>query len=124
MRVKNIFFVFLSILLLNSCEYNDEQSLYDIFDCDTSFVSFQDDINPIISSNCRSCHSGEYPAGDILLETYDQISLVANDSSQRGIIYVITRPEGDPDLMPKGYRLTQCQIDKIIAWKEQGLLNN
>ena len=124
MHVKNIFFAFLSIFLLNSCTYDNEESLYGISDCDTNFVSFEMDINPIISSNCKSCHVGEYPAGDILLETYNQISLVADDSSQRGIVYVITRPEGDPDLMPKGYRLTQCEIDKIIAWKEQGLLNN
>ena len=41
-----------------------------------------------------------------------------------GIIDRISRPEGDPLMMPGSYRIPQCQIDKIVAWVEQGALNN
>ena len=57
-------------------------------------------------------------------KTYDQIRIAATDLTEDGIIHRITRPEGDPLLMPGSYRIPQCQIDKIIAWVDQGALNN
>ena len=123
MHVKNIFFVFLSILLLNSCNYDNEESLYGSSDCDTNFVSFEMDIDPIISSHCTMCHGGPSPSAGLALETYAQIYQSATEP-YNGIIDRISRPEGDPLMMPGNYRLPQCEIDKIVAWVEQGALNN
>ena len=123
MCVKNIFFVFLSILLFNSCNYDNEGSLYGISDCDTNFVSFGMDIYPIISSHCTMCHSDPSPSAGLALETHAQIYQSAIDP-YNGVIDRISRPEGDPLMMPGSYRIPQCQIDKIVAWVEQGALNN
>ena len=123
MHVKRKYFAFLSILLLNSCNYDNEESLYGISDCDTNFVSFEMDIDPIISSHCRNCHGGPSPSSGLALETYDQIKQSAT-YPYNGIIDRISRPEGDPLMMPVSYRIPQCQIDKIVAWVEQGALNN
>lgn len=121
--MKNIFFVILSILLLNSCNYDNEESLYGSSDCDTNFVSFEMDIDPIISSHCKLCHGGPSPSAGLALETYGQIYQSATEP-YNGIIDRISRPEGDPLMMPGNYRLPQCEIDKIVAWVEQGALNN
>ena len=123
MCVKNIFFTFLCILLLNSCNYDNEESLYGIFDCDTNFVSFQMDIYPIINSHCTTCHGGPSLSAELALETYVQIYTSATDP-YNGIINRISRLEGDPLMMPGSYRIPQCQIDKIVAWVNQGALNN
>ena len=123
MHVKNIFFVFFSILLLNSCNYDNEESLYGISDCDTNVVSFEMDIYPIVSSHCTMCHGGPSPSAGLALETYDQIYQSATDL-YNGVIDRISRPEGDPLMMPGNYRLPQCEIDKIVFWVEQGALNN
>ena len=124
MCVKNIFFVFLSILLLNSCNYDNEESLYGISDCDTNFVSFEMDIYPIISSHCTTCHAGPSPSAGLALETYEQIKSSALNGSYSGMINRIEKPEGTPLGMPPNYRLELCQIQMIKAWVEQGALNN
>jgi len=123
MYVKNIFFAFLSILLLNSCNYDNEESLYGVSDCDTNVVSFEMDIDTIISFHCTPCHDDPSPSAGLALETYDQIYQSATEP-YNGIIDRISRPEGDPLVMPSSYRIPQCQIDKIVAWVEQGALNN
>ena len=123
MHVKNIFFAFLSIFLLNSCNYDNEESLYGNSECDTNFVSFDTDIYPIISSHCTMCHGGPSPSAGLALESYAQIYQSATEP-YNGIIDRISRSEGDPLMMPGSYRIPQCQIDKIVAWLEQGALNN
>ena len=124
MCVKNIYFVFLSILLLNSCNYDNEKSLYGSFDCDTNVVSFEMDIYPIISSHCTTCHAGPSPSAELALETYEQIKSSALNGSYSGMINRIEKQEGTPLSMPPNYRLELCQIQMIKAWVEQGALNN
>ena len=120
--MKNRIFIFFGILFVNSCNYYNEESLYDISDCDINYVSFEMDISPIIITHCTMCHGGSFPASELALETYDQIYQSATDLN--GIIDRISRFEGDPLMMPGSYRIPQCQIDKIVAWTEQGALNN
>ena len=122
MFMKNLIVIFFVIIFFFSCNYDNEESLYGIYDCDTNFVSFEMDIYPIISSHCTMCHGGSFPASELALETYSQIYQSAIDLN--GIIDRISRFEGDPSMMPGSYRIPQCQIDKIVAWVEQGALNN
>ena len=124
MYVKNIFFAFLCILMLNRCNYDNEESLYGASDCDTNFVSFEMDIDPIISSHCKTCHDGPSLSAGLALETYTQIKSSALNSSYSGMINRIEKPEGAPLGMPPNYRLELCQIQMIKAWVEQGALNN
>lgn len=123
MFMKNLIVIFFVIIFLFSCNYDNEESLYGIYDCDTNFVSFEMDIYPIISSHCTMCHGGPSPSAGLSLETYAQIYQSATEP-YNGIIDRISRPEGDPLMMPGSYRIPQCQIDKIVAWVEQGALNN
>ena len=123
--MKKLFFSFCVLCLLSACSYDSEEALYDgALDCDTELMSFEADILPIVNGHCTSCHGGSAPSAGLLLENYDQIKVPANDMSTNGIINRIERAEGEVGLMPKNYRLSQCQINKIKAWVEQGTLNN
>jgi mono/diheme cytochrome c family protein len=98
--------------------------------CDPNVVYFEQDILPILISNCAmpGCHSSTNPADGIDLTSYQ--SLMAADvvrpyDLDRDLYEVIT--ETDPDkIMPRPPRhpLSQAQIDRIAQWIMQGAQNN
>jgi hypothetical protein len=110
------------LVLLSSCYYDVAEELYpEKPDCDTTSVTFSNDIMPIINSNCTSCHSGQAAAGNIKLENYNDISAAANNGSLLGVI----RHEQGWSPMPKGGgKLNDCDIAKIETWVDQGTPNN
>jgi mono/diheme cytochrome c family protein len=95
---------------------------------DLANVSYQNDVLPIFEAHCSECHSGEEPEEQLELTRYR--SAIAG--SQNGPVIV----PGDPEhsflvdqivsgRMPKrGDPLSQQEIDVIIAWIEQGALDN
>lgn len=104
-----------------ACYYDNAEELYPNTECDTTAMSFQNDINPIIQTNCTVCHSGSTPSGGLLLTNHAQIAAAANSGK---IMDRISRSNGDPLLMPQTGKLGDCSIAKIEAWINQGTLNN
>ena len=126
-NIKLVVFIFFISFYMLSCKNDSEEELYVNQECNIEAVSFDKDVSSIISNHCSSCHGGTSTSGaaaGLLLVTYDQIRFAATHLTEDGIIHRITRSEGDPLLMPGSYRIPQCQIDKIIAWVDQGALNN
>jgi len=73
--------------------------------------SYANDIEPIIATNCLSCHSGtQFPD----LRTYQGVS------NNAGIVktQVVNRT------MPIGGSLTNDEIDLIACWVDNGAPNN
>ena len=122
--MKNIFFLLIIIFLVVSCAYENENDLFNEISCDTLDVQFERDILPIFAYNCQSCHGGPSPSVYLSLETYDQIVERINAPGISGILNRIERNEGDILLMPQGYKLQNCEINKIKSWINQGYLNN
>lgn len=88
--------------------------------CDTTNVSFQNDIFPIINFYCSSCHSGTNPSGDLLLTNYEGISSVIES-----IIDRINRDENDSESMPNdASKLIDCYIQQIEIWAADGSPEN
>ena len=114
----------LALCVICACSSDSEDELYEGSNCDTTLVSFQSDILPIIKTNCSSCHGGVTPSAGLLLENYDQISSSSKNNTSGGMINRIEREESDPRLMPMGYKLPTCEIDQIKAWVNQGSLDN
>lgn len=108
-------------LALQACYYDNEEDLYPGGggDCDTTAVSWQADVKPIIDSRCVSCHSGGFPAGGLALTNHAEVA-----GSIMRTIDRITRQPGDALLMPQGAKMDDCRIDLIIAWANQGAPNN
>ncbi|WP_459074975.1 hypothetical protein [Halocola ammonii] len=96
----------------NSCESSG---------CDTLNVTYSGTIRPLIENRCEGCHSGSTPSGGISYETYEGVAEVAADGRLLGAI------NWDPDYanMPQnGDQLSQCNIDKIRIWIENGYPND
>ena len=89
--------------------------------CDTSNVSFQDDIFPIVTLYCTSCHSGSSPDGGFYLTDYSSIS---NAVLNGNVIDAISW-EGNVTPMPyNGNQIPQCYIDLIQIWANNGAPEN
>ena len=122
--MKKLFFLMSALAFLNACDYDSEEALYGIDLCDTESISYENDIATIIVENCISCHSGESPSASLDLSDLEALTANALNSGNRGLLNRIERSEGQVGAMPTSYRLTQCQIDQINAWVEQGALDN
>jgi uncharacterized membrane protein len=87
--------------------------------CDTTQFAFAATINPLISTYCVSCHNPSYPGGGILLNTYPGVQAIALNGK---LMASITHTGPFP--MPKGGKLSDCQITQINKWVVGGALNN
>lgn len=113
-----------------SCKTSNEVDLYP---CDTTNISFQDDIVPILETKCYKCHSDANATQfgeNVDLEGYADLKswadwepngsksiLLANVQHDLSNVEHTAMPKGDP-------KLPQCEIDKIEAWINQGKLDN
>lgn len=125
LRRINIKFIIISVVTvfaLNSCYYDTVEELYPQPPaCDTSNVTFTNDIMPVINSSCVGCHSGSTPAGNISLTNYNEVVAAAQNGSLQGTI----KHENGWSPMPKnGNKLNDCFIIKMDIWISSGTPNN
>ena len=107
---------------LQSCYYDNEEELYPVApECDTTNVSYANDVWPIISSNCTSCHSGGAPQGNVSLENYDDIVIAADNGSLLG---TIKHEDGWPPMPKGGGQLNDCSMATIEKWVIDGTPDN
>ena len=122
--LSNALFV-LAVAGLSSCYYDNKEDLYQFVGsgCDTSVVTFQADVLPILQQNCAvaGCHSTTSMQSGLDLGAYADIQQIATDGR---LMDRITRPVGDGLLMPPGNKLGGCDINKIQSWAARGALNN
>lgn len=90
-------------------------------DCDTTNVTYSGTIWPLIELNCYGCHSGSQPSGGILLVDYNSVVIQANNGKLFGAVNHDTGFEPMPKNAPK---LSDCKIDQIKIWIEDGTPNN
>ncbi|MFZ4399789.1 MAG: c-type cytochrome [Bacteroidales bacterium] len=109
-----------SILLLNSCYRDSEESLYRFVPayCDTTNVSFTAIISPIISANCISCHSGAGAGGGYQLDSYAGVKAIADNGKLVNSVTYVSNG------MPRSGKMDNCNVNKIVAWVNRGALNN
>jgi len=88
--------------------------------CDENEFTFAQTIQKIVADNCVSCHSGSSPNGNILLETYADIKLAADN----GKLMNSLKAENGSSLMPPSSSLSDCQIQQFQNWISAGALNN
>ena len=121
-KLLKSFFVIGIVIFMQSCYYDNVEDLYpQLLVCDTTNVTYSNNVWPVINANCTSCHGGGAPAGNIRLENYNDISSAANNGSLLGTI----RHENGWSPMPKGGgKLNNCDIAKIETWVNQGTPDN
>ena len=89
--------------------------------CDTSAVSFSQDIKSIIGQNCEGCHNWASASGGLNLTGHQNIQAAALSGS---IMDRVQRPVSDPLSMPPNGPLSSCDQKKLTAWINQGALDN
>ncbi len=116
-------------LFLSACYYDNLDELHAdkglVSDCndDTTAVTYTRDIKPIMLNNCGSDNSGCHQAGNLIsqisLSTYNDVSAVALTGQLLGAV------THDPNYKPMPNvddKLSDCKINKISAWINQGLV--
>ena len=107
----------------SSCSKESADKLAAASTCDTTNVSYSQQVLPILQDNCYSCHGQGNTAGSggINLSTYAALKVYAENGFLVG--NVSHAPGYNP--MPYGLpMLPACEVNTITAWVNQGILNN
>jgi len=116
-RVIALLLIPANIVWMQACYYDNEQDLYGVpAPCDTLNLSYTAEIKGILTNNCQECHNNTSASGNLNLES--DSARVTNIAE---IIDRISRPASDPLVMPTSGPMSSCNIQKIKAWRNQGL---
>jgi hypothetical protein len=89
--------------------------------CDTiSIVTFSEVVGPLVLANCKGCHTGSSPSGEVKLDGYNDVSAIVTSGQLHGVLRAIP----PYSLMPPSGSLTDCQIRQLELWIADGYLNN
>lgn len=82
----------------------------------TTNVTYTNDIQPIMTKNCTSCHRSGVQSPS--LTTYTQVK---NAVSNGNVLCAIQASPGCKSMPPSG-KMSQANIDLILLWKTQGYI--
>lgn len=109
------------ISVLGACFYDNEEELYPTVNCVTTNLSYSAEILPIIRNNCYTCHAADIRQGNINLEGYAALKVMADNGRLKSAINHQTGFAPMPQGAPK---LSDCQLNQIGAWINDGAPNN
>ncbi|GAA4466963.1 hypothetical protein GCM10023093_21980 [Nemorincola caseinilytica] len=91
--------------------------------CDTTTVAFAGDIKPILDSKCNTsgCHDAATASGGYNFTTHAGVQPAMLNGRILGSVKWMSGFSAMPKDLPK---LSQCEIDKMTRWMNQGALNN
>lgn len=123
-KYLSLFIIFGYICLsAHGCTYHNLEELFQEKSCITEEVSFQKDILPIFHLRCNNnvCHGGPFPQGRVSLTSFAGVIKVAEDGRLAGAINHL--PGFNP--MPvDSEKLSECEIEKIQTWINEGAADN
>ncbi|MES2488042.1 MAG: cytochrome c [Bacteroidota bacterium] len=82
-------------------------------------VTYSANVKTIIDNNCVVCHSPEGSASFRPFTTYADVKAGVEEA---GLLDRIQRQNGEPGVMPSTGRMPQSNIDVILQWSADGLL--
>jgi hypothetical protein len=115
------------VFTLSSCYNYKYDQLFPDSVCDTSNITYTIDIEPIIAANC-AISGGCHDAAGALISGHDYTSY-AGLKAVASYSFIITdinwMPTAGHNDMPKnGAKLSDCDIDKITRWVNEGAPDN
>ena len=100
----------------NETEFNNNNN-----QCDTVNMKYATNVQPILQSNCYSCHATNVATHGVILDTYNGVKQQADNGN---LLNVINHAPGYP-AMPYGLpKLSECNINIITDWVRRGAPNN
>ncbi len=120
---KSLLLLGLLILFMWACTYTNEEELYGALPdtCDSTNVTYAADILPVLQQNCYSCHQQPVSSGGVNLEGHSRVRTVATSGRLLG---AITHASGFSPMPKNAGKLSDCDINKIRRWINQGALDN
>lgn len=110
---------------MNSCYYDKAELVYPQ-GCDTTNIRYSVQVSSIISNNCYTCHSNANAASlgaGFKLEGHANLVAWTNGGANSRLIKAIDH--SGPFDMPKGQpKLSDCQVNQVLAWVLRGAPNN
>jgi hypothetical protein len=91
--------------------------------CDTANMQYLADVVPILQNNCYRCHGTNTNSGSSgrVLEGYENLKPYAESGT---LIGVITHAQGFIPMPQDASKLSDCNINKIKSWINNGMKNN
>ena len=118
--IKLLFYSALLSLIFSSCYYDNEDDLYP-FDpsqsCDTMNITYSNTVKVVLDNSCVSCHQTSNPSGGVLLDSYNEVKVVADNGRLWGSI---NHEDGFSPMPQGGTKLSACELLKIKAWINEG----
>jgi len=116
-----VFCIFCWICNSTSCTMQNEEDFLNGNICDTIDVSYHD-LTYIFTEICTVCHSEVFTYKDgIKMDSYNNVISSINTGL---VLPAINHDDGVPQ-MPKGMsKLSDCELDKIKAWINNGMAEN
>ncbi len=90
-------------------------------ECDTTNFTFSGSIQPLLNLYCVGCHNANTANGNVRLDNYETVALVAEDGRLLG---TVSHEPGFTPMPFNGNRLQECNISQIRKWIESGNPNN
>lgn len=125
--VNLLSFLCLSVLF-SSCYYDNEDSLYPplpdgVEVCELEEISYSMVIMPIMEASCTTpdCHAGNIPADNLDLTSYAEVKKIADNGKLFGVVAHLA---GFSKMPRNANKLSDCQINQIDNWIQQGAQNN
>ena len=122
-RISAIILIAL-LLILDSCYYDSEEALFpELFsECDTTGLSYNADIVPILTDYCLACHSNANAAAQgagLQLEDYTDLSGAFN-----AVLGAVRHDPGFSPMPKGGGKISFCDILKLEKWNQDGKPQN
>lgn len=109
------------IISLDSCYYDKADVLMGDVTCDTTSFTYSNQIQPILSQYCISCHSVNNASGGVRLDDYPNVKEYADN----GELLCVIKHESGCSPMPKDApQLNPCDIRLFELWVDDGAPNN
>lgn len=122
---NSILLIFFASVAWVSCTYDKSELVYPPTAevCDTTAISYRNNIVPILSTNCYTCHSesSALDGAGIKLDTY---SAVSSQAKFGPLLQVVEHVPGFSFMPKNANKLSPCNISYIRTWIREGSLNN
>ena len=108
-----------SLFSFYSCYYDNAQDLYGLAPCDTTGVTYNLTVDPILATHCYSCHSQTTSSngGGKILTPYDRLLPYVTNGK---LIGSMNHASGFSPMPKNASKLNSCDIQKIQAWVDAG----
>jgi hypothetical protein len=112
----------------NSTVYGNEVLFSTLLNCDTTNVTYNGTIKPLLQNSCIGCHNASSAGGGYNLTSYANDAsgnMGVQSSALNGSLSGSVNHTGSFSHMPKGgSKLPQCKLDQIRIWVDVGAPNN